>query len=187
MRLAQFSFLPGVLLATNLYAAPPEWEMIPTESQLSFTATQNGSPVSGEFKKFTATLQVDVNDLKNSSIDIVIDMNSLYASYGEVKTTLLSADWFNVSMFPKAEFKSSDFTKTGDNAYQAKGTLSIRDKTIPVILSFTSSFPSATKGLVEGSTVIKRSAFGVGQGEWASTDQIKDDVTVNFKVSANKK
>ena len=56
-----------------------------------------------------------------------------------------------------------------------------------MILSFTSSFPSATKGLVEGSTVIKRSAFGVGQGEWASTDQIKDDVTVNFKVSANKK
>lgn len=181
------SALSMVLMATKLYATPPQWEMIPKESQLSFTATQNGSPVNGEFKNFTANLQVDVNDLKNSSIDIVIDMNSLYASYVEVKTTLLTPDWFNVKIFPKAEFKSTDFTKTGENAYQAKGTLTIRDKSVPVILNFTSSFPDENKGIVEGSTVIKRSAFGVGQGEWSSTDEIKDDVTVNFKVSATKK
>ncbi|RUR11129.1 YceI family protein [Legionella sp. km772] len=187
MRLKKIPYLSLALLTSQLYATPAQWEMIPSESQLGFTATQNDSPISGEFKSFTADLKVDVNDLKNSSIDIIIDMNSLNASYGEVKTTLLTPDWFNVKMFPKAEFKSTDFTKTGDNAYQAKGNLTIRDKTVPVLLTFTASFPSENKGMVEGSTVIKRSAFGVGQGEWASTDEIKDDVTVKFKVSAIKK
>ncbi len=188
MKLKKLGYLlAGNLFACTLYASPPQWEMIPNESQLTFTATQNGSPVSGEFKSFATNLQVDVNDLKNSSIDIVIDMNSINASYAEVKTTLLTPDWFNVKVFPKAEFKSTDFTKTGENAYQAKGTLTIRDKSLPVTLTFTSSFPSENKGLVEGSAVIKRNAFGVGQGEWAGTDQVKDEVTVNFKVAAIKK
>ncbi|WP_232220655.1 hypothetical protein [Legionella tunisiensis] len=31
-------------------AAIPEWEIIPSESSLSFTATQNGAPVKGQFK-----------------------------------------------------------------------------------------------------------------------------------------
>ncbi len=187
MKLTHLTYLCFALLATKLFATPTHWEMIPNESQLSFTATQNGSPVKGEFKQFTANLQVDVNDLKNSSIDIIIDINSLTTSYNEVQTTLLTPDWFNVKMFPKAEFKSTDFIKTGENAYQAKGTLTIRDKSVPVILNFTSSFPSENKGIVQGSTSFKRNAFGIGQGEWASTDQIKDEVTVNFKVSAMKK
>lgn len=186
MKLKNLAYL-SFALSSALNATPPQWELIPAESQLNFTATQNNAPVSGEFKRFTADLKVDVNDLKNSSIDIVIDINSLNASYGEVKTTLLTADWFNVKIFPKAEFKSAEFTKTGENAYSAKGNLTIRDKTVPVILNFTSSFPNENKGIVEGSTVIKRSAFGVGQGQWTSTEEIKDDVTVKFKVSATKK
>ena len=178
----------GLLACSSMGVhAVPQWDMIANESQITFTATQNGSPVTGEFKKFTANLQVDVNNLKESSIDIVIDMNSVNASYGEVKNTLLTADWFNVSMFPQAKFKATEFNKTAENAYEAKGTLTIRDKSVPVTLTFSSSFPSDNKGMVVGSTVLKRSAFGVGQGEWASTEEIKDDVTVNFKMSATKK
>jgi polyisoprenoid-binding protein YceI len=177
----------STLLASVTYATPSSWNMVPNESQLTFTATQNGSPLTGEFKSFTATLLVDANDLKNSSIDIIIDMNSVNASYAEVKNTLLTPDWFNVKAFPKAEFKATEFTKTGDNTYQAIGTLTIRDKSVPVILNFNSSFPNPNKGVVEGSTSIKRNAFGIGQGEWMSTEQIKDEVTVNFKVTAIKK
>lgn len=186
MRLkSNLSYLVLACCTWGAYAAP-QWNMIANESQLTFTATQNGSPVSGEFKNFTANLHVDVNNLQESSIDIVIDMNSVNASYGEVKSTLLTSDWFNVKMFPKAEFKATEFNKTGDNAYEAKGTLTIKDKSVPVTLMFTSSFPSENKGVVVGGTVLKRSDFGVGQGEWASTDEIKDNVTVNFKVTATK-
>jgi len=99
---------------------------------------------------------------------------------------LITSDWFNAKVFPKAEFKSKQIEKTGDNQYNAKGTLTIRDKSVPVTLNFSAEY-NESKGSVVGSTVIKRSDFGVGQGEWAGTDEIKDDVTVSFKVAAIKK
>ena len=168
-------------------ASVPSWQIEPAESQLTFTATQNGAPVSGEFKSFTGTILVDPNDLKNSSIDIIVDINSISASYAELKATLVTPDWFNVKLFPKAEFKSTEIVKTGEKAYQAKGTLTIRDKTVPVVLTFTGEQPNPNKGIVAGSTQIKRTMFGVGQGDWAGTNEIKDDVTVNFKIVATKK
>ncbi|MFA5959591.1 MAG: YceI family protein [Tatlockia sp.] len=175
------------LVPISAQSAVPEWQIIPAESQLTFTGTQNGAPVSGEFKQFTGSIFVDPNDLKSSHIDIVVDINSLSASYADLKTTLASPDWFNVKLFPKAEYKSTQFVKTGEKTYQAIGTLTLRDKSEPVTLTFTAEQLAPNKGMVVGSTVIKRTLFGVGQGEWASTNQIKDEVTVSFKVMGVKK
>jgi len=177
----------ALLLPMAAQAVPVQWQMVPAESQLSFTATQNNAPVSGQFKSFSADLLVDLDDLKNSHIDIVVDINSVSASYADLKDTLITADWFNAKLFPKAEFKASEFEKTGDNAWLAKGTLTIRDKSAPVTLTFTTKEVTPDKRIVTGSTSIKRSDFGVGQGDWASTDEIKDEVTVNFTVSAVRK
>jgi polyisoprenoid-binding protein YceI len=180
--------LGTLVLGTGIaQTAPPLWVVVPEQSQLTFSASQSGSPVEGKFNTFTGTLQVDVNDLKNSSIDIIVDINSVSTSYQEIQKTLLTSDWFNVKLFPKAEFKATEFKKTADNGYQAIGTLTIRNKSLPVTLTFTSSFPNENTGVVEGSTVIKRNDFGVGQGQWADVDQIKNEVTVHFKVTAIKK
>lgn len=168
-------------------AAVPTWEIIPEKSSLMFTATQNGAPVSGQFKVFNGDILFDLNDLKHSTAHIVIDINSLATSYGDLTKTLSSADWFNVNVFPKAEFKSTEFTKGDNNTYQAKGTLTIRDKSVPVVLTFTATQPSSNTITVDGSTLLKRSTFGVGQGEWSSTNEIKDDVNVNFKLVAQRK
>ncbi len=168
-------------------SSPPSWQIVPAESQLTFTATQNGAAVSGGFKTFTGTILIDPNDLKNSSIEISVDINSVSASYAQLKETLVSPDWFNAKLFPKAEFKATQIEKTGEKAYQAKGTLTIRDKSVPVTLTFTGEQPGPDKGIVVGSTIIKRNQFGVGQGDWAGTDEIKDDVTIHFKIVAVKK
>lgn len=171
-----------LLMPLGAEATPPEWQIDSSQSHLSFTATQNGAPVKGLFKTFTGEIFVNPAHYKTSSIHIVIDMNSISTDYSDVRDTLLTSDWFNVKVFPKAEFKSTNFNKTGNNTYQANGNLTIRDKSVPVILTFTAEQSSPDTGVVVGSTVLKRSAFGVGQGEWASTDQIQDEVKVDFKV-----
>ncbi|BCA96903.1 hypothetical protein TUM19329_32640 [Legionella antarctica] len=159
---------------------------MPAESQLTFTATQNGAAVSGEFKTFTGTILVDPNDLKNSSIEITVDISSISASYAQLKEILVSPDWFNAKLFPKAVFKATQVEKTGEKAFQAKGTLTIRDKSVSVTLVFSGEQPEPNKGIVLGTTQIKRSQFGVGQGDWAGTDEIKDDVAISFKIVAIK-
>ncbi|WP_298622605.1 YceI family protein [uncultured Legionella sp.] len=100
---------------------------------------------------------------------------------------MTSPDWFNVAAFPKAEFKATEFKQLDDKTYEANGALTIRDKSAPVTLKFTAEESPKNHAVVIGSATIKRNAFGVGQGEWASTDEIKDDVIVNFKISANRK
>lgn len=176
----------GLLFPLLALASPFHWKIIPAESQLTFVATQNDAPVKGEFKQFSGDILVDPQDYKHSQITIIVDTSSVYASYADLITTLVTPEWFDVKKFPKAEFKASEFEKINDNTYQAKGTLTIRDKSAPVTLTFTTEQPSADKGVVIGTTTIKRSTFGVGLGDWASTDEIKDDVTINFKISAVK-
>jgi polyisoprenoid-binding protein YceI len=180
-------FCLAILMPLVAEAAPTQWLIVPSESQLTFTGTQNGAPVTGEFKTFTGEIFVDPNDLSVGSIDIIVDINSLSASYADLKETLLTSDWFNPKLFPKAEFKATQFKQTGKNTYEAIGTLTIRDKSVPVTLTFSAEELAPNKRQVIGSTFIKRSTFGVGQGEWASTDEVKDEVTVKFKVVAARK
>lgn len=170
-----------------IQAALPSWQMIPEQSQLSFLATQNGAPVKGEFKHFTATISFDTSDLEHSQATIIVDIASVSTSYSELSTTLLTPDWFNATLFPKAEFKTTAITKTGNNTYQALGTLSLRDKVAPLTLTFSTTDPSKIPVTVEGNTHFNRSTFGVGQGEWTSTNEIKDEVTVHFKLVATHK
>jgi polyisoprenoid-binding protein YceI len=187
MRLVQYLLMAAQLsFATVVIAAPSAWKIVPARSSLVFIATQNGAPVKGEFKKFSGDIHFDLDQLKDSKIKIVVDMNSVTSSFDDLTTTLQTPDWFNMKLFPEAVFESSDFTKLGANQYQAKGTLTIRDQSVPATLTFTAEQPTSDSALVKGSTTIKRTAFGVGQGEWASTSEIKDDVRVDFVVTAEK-
>lgn len=177
-----------VLLAPAIVeAAVPEWQIVPSESSITFTGIQNDAPASGQFKKFTGEISLDPNQLNASKVRIVIDMNSVSMSYSDFTNTLLTTDWLNVKLFPQAIFEATHFTKIGENKYQANGTLTIRDKTVPVTLTFVAEELSKTKGRVKGNTTLKRTIFGVGQGEWADTDAVKDDVQVNFTITAIRK
>ncbi len=176
-----------LILPVLTFAAVPAWQIIPEGSSITFTATQNNAPTTGKLTDFSGEINFDPAQLKQSSIMIIVDLNSVTTSYSDIATTLKTADWFNVAMFPQAVFKANDFTKTGNNTYQANGTLTIRNKTVPIVLNFTLENYSETKASAKGSTELKRSLFGVGQGEWAKTDAVKDEVKVDFRVSAVRK
>jgi len=168
------------------FASPPIWKIVSKDSNITFTAIQNNAPVSGQFKTFNGTIQFDPNDLKRSNVKIVVDLNSVTTAYKEVGDTLKTSSWFDVKLFPNATFSANQFEKIGTNTYQAKGTLNLRDKSLPVILTFILDEYDTTKAHVKGFTTLSRTAFGVGQGDWAKTSEIKDDVKVDFVVSGVK-
>jgi polyisoprenoid-binding protein YceI len=178
------SFILLALLPAICMATVPAWKIVPNESSLTFSATQNDAPVTGQFKKFTGEINFDPNQLSANNIKIVIDIGSITDPYNQLSDTLKTPDWFNVQLFPQAIFQSNNFVKTGDKTYQSKGTLTIRDKTLPITLIFTQVEYTPTKAVIKGSTTIKRTAFGVGQGEWADTKTVKDDVQINFTITA---
>lgn len=180
-------FLFSMTLPLELKAAVQKWEILKDKSTITFTATQNNSPVTGEFKDISGEINFDSNQLSLSNVNIVIDMNSVTTSYAEIATTLKTAEWFDVKTFPKATFKATSFNKLGENSYQATGLLTLRDKsstiTLPFELKQITPLTTEAKGQVE----IQRSTFGIGRGEWASTDNIKDEVKITFTLTATKK
>ena len=164
-----------------------EWQIVPVESSLSFTGTQNGAPVSGHFQSFSGKINFDPNQLDKSNVQIFIDMGSIFTPYGQVADTLKTSDWFNIKAFPQAIFKATQFTKLTDNNYQANGTLTLRDKTLPLTIIFTLQEYTNKKAKVQGSTSLHRTLFGIGQGDWANTMIVKDKVDIQFSILATKK
>jgi polyisoprenoid-binding protein YceI len=176
----------ALLILSSAAFSAADWKIISKDSSLVFSATQNDAPVKGTFQRFTGKIQFDPADLKSSHIEIAVDLTSVKTGDSQVADTLKSADWFNTGAFPKAVFKAASFVKTGDKTYQANGTLTLRDKTQPLVLNFILKNYSDSKALATGSAIIKRTQFGVGQGDWSKTDAIKDDVQVEFMLSATK-
>lgn len=179
----------GILLCIAspcLIAATQMWKIDSAKSSLTFTATQNDAPVVGEFKSFNGEIAFDSQQLSTSSVKIVVNMGSLSTSYGDLTTTLATPDWFNTAAFPKATFAASTFKHLTGNHYEAQGMLTIRDKSVATKLEFSSDDFAKSSVVVLGETVIKRRDFGVGQGEWAGTDEVKDQVKVQFKLLATK-
>lgn len=166
---------------THCFAA--NWKINAKESTISFTGTQNNAPVSGKFTGFTGDIEFNPDQLATSKATITVDMNSVSTAYPLVAETLKTEDWFDTKKFPQAVFKSTSVKKTGDKTYQVNGTLTVRDTTLPIVVNFTLNNFTANQAKVTGSTTLKRTAFGIGRGEWSKTTDIKDDVSVQFTLS----
>lgn len=168
------------------YADSMAWKIVPQDSILTFTATQNGAPVIGKFDHFTANIAFDPKQLNESHLEVIIDMNSVSTSDKDIANTLKMPDWFNIKLFPTAIFKADHFTQLNSQNYQARGTLTIRNKAVPILLNFTFQDYSKNSARAKGSVLLKRLAFEVGQGQWANIDSIKDEVKVEFTIHAVK-
>jgi polyisoprenoid-binding protein YceI len=178
------SIILAMLLSSSAQAAPPSWKIVPEKSRLTFTAVQNGAPISGNFSSFSGAINFDPKSLAESHVRITIDLTSITTPYAEVADMLRTSDWFDTSRFPQAIFQADSFEKKESNLYEGRGNLTIRDKTVPATLTFSLDDYSPTHAHVTGKTLLKRTSFGIGQGQWANTDAVKDDVTVDFVLEA---
>lgn len=66
--------------------------------------------------------------------------------------------------------------------YLAQGTLTLRGVARPVPVRFTFERLADGGARLTGSTTLSRLEFGVGQGEWTSTEWIGDAVEVSFDL-----
>jgi cytochrome b561/polyisoprenoid-binding protein YceI len=161
------------------------WQIVPG-GQLGFVASWSGTAINGRFKSWNADVTFSPDDLKNSRIKVTVDLISADTDDGERDTSLKGPDFFNTAISPQATFTSTSITKISGDSYRAAGTLSLRGKSQPVTLNFTLKF-SGDEVAVSGGTNLDRTKFGVGQGQWAATDQIAGKVAVNFNFKAQKK
>jgi polyisoprenoid-binding protein YceI len=94
--------------------------------------------------------------------------------------------WFNAPKFPQARFQSSRIKALGGGRFEVAGQLHIkgqvRDVVVPVALTQTGAAPHVST-TATGQFAIPRLAFKIGEGEWADTSMVADEVQVKFKLA----
>jgi polyisoprenoid-binding protein YceI len=149
-------------------------------SRLEFVGVQAGAEFKGSFHKFTAAVDFSPEALASAHFDVQIDLNSLDTMDKDRDKTMRGPDIFDTAHFPTAHYVTKSFTKTAAG-YSAIGALTLRGvtKDVPIDFQFVST-PGAAK--LEGSAKLKRLDFGVGQGDWKSTEWVADAVKVSFSL-----
>jgi polyisoprenoid-binding protein YceI len=156
--------------AAQLDAVETDWQL--QDGTLAISVRQMGSDVTGSFADWTAAIRFDetVQEGRAGDVDVTISIGSL--TLGSVTSQAMAADFFNVAAFPTAQFKA-EILRTAAG-YEAAGTLTIKDKSLPVTLPFTLEVNEGT-ATMSGNTALDRRDFAIGHGQ-------KDENSLGFGV-----
>ncbi len=158
-----------------------EWRIVRGESTIRFVATQARAEFEGGFDEFEVQIRFDPLDLEHSSARVDIGVASINTQSPDRDAVLRSEEWFHPERWPRAMFRTTEIREAVDGAldrYEAVARLTIRDVTKDVVFAFA----LVGNARLEGRLTIKRLEFGLGEGEWADTTWIGDEVSVLVRV-----
>ena len=188
IRFIRFIGLIATLAATVVWAdpsaAPTHYALDSAKSSLKFSFVQAGAKNEGQFKKFPVTFDFAPDNLAASRLDVTVQMSSMDSGDKERDDTLAGADLFAVAKFPEARFTSTQLNKAAAG-FEAVGKLTIRGTTRDARIPFTfrtTAEQGQPVGYLTGKATIRRLDFGVGQGDWKSTEWVGNDVIVSYSL-----
>ena len=178
------STLLAAAVGAAAFAAPAfaQQALVPAQSAVNFEAKQMGVPIKGHFNKFDAKIAFDTAKPETSKIHFSVDTGSATMGAKETDAELPKAEWFNVAKFPQATFDSTAIKALGGGKYQVDGTLAIKGNSQKVSLPVTLTQSGATT-TATGTLPLKRLAYKIGDGDWADTSMVADEVNVQFKLA----
>lgn len=158
----------------TLTAVESDWQV--ESGQLQVTVQQLGSAVTGSFGEWTADItyaETPNADGIHGHVEVTIGIASF--SLGSVTQQAMGADFFNTTEFPTAVF-SADLLASASGQF-ARGTLTIRDQSVPVELPFDLSIAGDT-ATARGTLSLDRRDFNIGSG-------VTDEKSLGFGVDVS--
>ena len=156
--------------------------LLAPQSEIAFVSKQMGVPVEGKFKKFDAQIALDPKKPETGKVALHIDIGSATLGVPESDAELPKAPWFNAVKFPQASFQSTAIKGLGAGKFEVAGKLSIKGAQQEVVVPFQLK-PAGSATEAAGAFTIKRLDFKIGEGEWADTSMVANDVQVKFKLA----
>lgn len=140
----------------------------------------------GRFDDYSATLEIDFDNLTNSRLTAAVQMGSLDMADGDVVETLVnSSAWFNAQLYPEATFTTTEVEVTGENSADFHGELNFVGSTKPWTLHV--EFFGGTDDSLTGSTIgmlatgsFDRLDFGLDQYLNMANELVSIEVNAKF-------
>lgn len=159
-------------------------QVVPAKSSLTFGYKQMGVPLSGKFGQFSAQMRFDPAKLTRAQANITVNLASIDTGSTEADEEVSGKLWFNTRAYPTGQFVSTSVKALGGNRYQALGSLTLKGRTQPVIAVFTYQ-PDGASAKFDGSFVLKRLDYAIGEGIWADIATVANEIQIGFHFVAN--
>ncbi|MBI5918805.1 MAG: YceI family protein [Nitrosomonadales bacterium] len=156
----------------------------PSENTLTFAYKQMGVLLDGKFKRYNAQVSFDPAKLGSAQARIEIELASIDTGSTEADEEVVGKKWFNAKTYPTASFVASSIKALGGNRYEASGKLSIKGRTLDVIAPV-SFQQSGARGVFDGSFILKRLDYAIGEGEWADVTTVANEIQIRFHFIVN--
>lgn len=160
----------------------------PDNSKIEFTGSKVTGKHDGGFKQFTGTIDLVDGKAEGSTVNIEVDMASVFSDADGLTEHLKTGDFFLVEQFPKSKFEltkiAPDTAKGADN-YTVSGNLELRGAKKAI------TFPATIK--VSDADVTVASEFSINRKDFGivyagkSDDLIRDDVVIKLDIKAPRK
>lgn len=188
--LIQQSAAAATLALAMIPAQAAEWVLDPAESLVIFKYAYEGTPYEGQFGNVSATFDIDPLKPGSCNFDVTIPIDGIKVDSPETLDYLLDLEMFDVDQWPTATFSAEKCSIDSINSFTSEGTLTIRDQTHPISFPFTLDIETCDGQIcfhLMSEVTVNRLDFGVGQGYWANTATIPNEVGIAIDVYAVQK
>jgi polyisoprenoid-binding protein YceI len=150
-------------------------------SEINFVAEALLLTAHGFFERWEADVQVDPDNLENSTLTLNIETASINTRNERRDNHLRSADFFDAANNPQITFVSKKVTKVDDKNLVINGDLTIRGVTKNMDVPVRVMFLRDGRGRFKGEFQINRQEFGVKYN--SRMNPIEDTVNVQFDLN----
>jgi polyisoprenoid-binding protein YceI len=181
----------AAVLSLPASAATSTWQIDPNHSAAQFAVRHLAiSTVRGAFTKVNGTIQLDDKDISKSSVEVMIDADSVDTRVPNRDKDLRSDHFFDVQKYPTITFKSTKVEQVEAGKLKVTGDLTIHGVTKPVVLDVEGPTGAVKdpwgnqRAAANATTKINRQDFGM---KWNSTMDggglvVGDDVAITIDV-----
>jgi polyisoprenoid-binding protein YceI len=153
----------NTILETKTSLTPGTWNVDATHSQVGFAVDYMGGTFRGTFSPFAATLTVAEDG--TASLEGSAPVSGIRVQDENLTGHLQSPDFFDAELTPEITFRSTSIARSEDDV-TVNGELTIRDTTLPVVLTGTTGEPAEdpygnTRFSLSLEGTIDRTAFGL--------------------------
>ena len=170
--------IAGVSVSLSVWAAPVD----AGKSSVAITFTQMGVPVEAHFNRFRGDIAYDPKQPEQALATLIVDVASFDLGDPEYNREVQKPEWFNTAKFAEATFKADRVRVVAPGRLEASGVLSVKGHSENVVVPMTVT-ATGKQQIFEGAFSIKRLGFAIGEGDWADTDMVENDVQIKFSVS----
>ena len=150
-------------------------------SSIRFTTRQMNVPLEGEFRRFGAEIRWNPARPEESQATFEIDTGSVDLGAADFSDEARGRSFFNAVVFPQASFRSSSVRALAEGRYEVAGRLGIKGVARDIVVPFTVRTESDTRTF-EAAFTLKRLDFRIGEGAWADTGTLADNVEVRLRL-----